>query len=37
MKSFTEAFATQTESFEAVVDSSLDIAFKIVTLQRFEV
>lgn len=37
MKSFTEAFAAQTESFEAVVDSSLDIAFKIVTLQRFEV
>lgn len=37
MKSFTESFAAQTESFEAVVDSSLDVAFKIVTLQRFEV
>ena len=36
MKSFNEAFASQTSSFEAVVDSSLDIAFKIVTLQRFE-
>ena len=36
MKNFNEAFASQTSSFEAVVDSTLDIAFKIVTLQRFE-
>ena len=36
MKSFKEAFATQTSSFDAVVDSALDVAFKIVTLQRFE-
>lgn len=36
MKSFNEAFAAQTDSFDAVVDSTLDVAFKIVTLQRFE-
>ena len=37
MKSFDEAFAEEAGSFDAVVDLVLDVAFKIVMLQRFEI